>query len=132
MIRVLIVEDNELNRDMLKRRLQRSGCEVSIAIDGTDGMEKAASILPDVVLLDMSLPDLDGVDVLRSLKANPSTRLIPVIALTAHAMEEDRNSALSLGFDEFDTKPVDLSQLLAKIERLVGTTASRKQVLPKQ
>jgi CheY-like chemotaxis protein len=132
MIRVLIVEDNELNRDMLKRRLQRSGCEVSIAIDGTDGLEKAASILPDVVLLDMSLPDLDGVDVLRSIKANPSTRLIPVIALTAHAMEEDRNSALSLGFDEFDTKPVDLSQLLAKIERLVGTPASRKQVLPEQ
>ena len=120
MPKILLVEDNEMNRDMLSRRLVRSGFEVVIAIDGAQGVSMAASEQPDLILMDMSLPILDGWEATRRVKTNPITKSIPVIALTAHAMAEDREKSLAAGCDDFDTKPVELPRLLAKIQALLG------------
>jgi CheY-like chemotaxis protein len=119
MQRILLVEDNELNRDMLARRLTRSGFEVLLAVDGQEGVDAARRERPDLVLMDMSLPCLDGWAATRVLKADPRTRSIPVIALTAHAMMGDRDKALEAGCDEFATKPVDLRLLLETIEKFL-------------
>ena len=120
MARVLIVEDNELNRDMLSRRLTRRGYEVLLAHDGAQGVAMASSAVPDVVLMDMSLPVLDGWEATRRLKAAPGTRAIPIIALTAHAMTGDEAKARDAGCDDFDTKPVEIERLVGKIERWIG------------
>jgi two-component system, cell cycle response regulator DivK len=120
MARILLVEDNEMNRDMLSRRLERRGYEVIVAVDGEEGVARAKADVPDVVLMDLSLPGIDGWEATRQLKAAQETRSIPVLALTAHAMAGDREKALEVGCDEFDTKPVDLPRLLAKIEGLLG------------
>ncbi|MFL4992826.1 MAG: response regulator [Microvirga sp.] len=116
---ILLVEDNELNRDMLSRRLVRKGYDVLIAEDGAKGLSAATDGKPDLILMDMSLPVLDGWEATRRLKAEPQTRAIPVIALTAHAMSSDREKAVAAGCDDYDTKPVELERLLAKIERLL-------------
>jgi len=116
MTRILIVEDNEMNRDMLSRRLARKGYEIVMAVDGGEGVEKAASDKPDLILMDMSLPVLDGWEATRRVKANPATSAIPVIALTAHAMAGDRDKTIEAGCDDYDTKPIDLPRLLSKIE----------------
>ncbi len=121
MPRVLYVEDNEMNRDMLSRRLQRRGFEVLIAGDGEQGVTLAAAEKPDLILMDMSLPVLDGWEATRRIKAAPDTRRIPIIGLTAHAMAADRDKCLEAGCDDYDTKPVELGRLLEKIERLLGT-----------
>ncbi len=121
MAKILLVEDNELNRDMLSRRLTRRGFEVVTAIDGQQGVDVASAESPDLILLDMSLPVLDGWEAARQLKNGQATRLIPVIALTAHAMAGDRDKAIEAGCDEYDTKPVELSRLLGKIESLLKT-----------
>jgi CheY-like chemotaxis protein len=123
MAKILLVEDNEMNRDMLSRRLARNGFEVVIAVDGRKGVEMATSEKPDLILMDMSLPVMDGWDATRHVKADPVTRSIPVIALTAHAMVEDRDKAIAAGCDDFDTKPVELPRLLEKIEALLGKSA---------
>jgi two-component system cell cycle response regulator DivK len=123
MAKILLVEDNEMNRDMLSRRLVRNGFEVVIAVDGRKGVEMAASEKPDLILMDMSLPVMDGWDATRHVKADPATKSIPVIALTAHAMVEDRDKAMAAGCDDFDTKPVELPRLLGKIEALLGKSA---------
>jgi two-component system cell cycle response regulator DivK len=123
MPRLLYVEDNEMNRDMLSRRLQRRGFEVLIASDGEQGVAMAAAEKPDLILMDMSLPVLDGWQATRRLKAAPDTAGIPVIGLTAHAMATDRDKCLEAGCDDYDTKPVELGRLLEKIERLLGTAA---------
>jgi CheY-like chemotaxis protein len=120
MSKVLLVEDNEMNRDMLSRRLVRRGYEVVIAADGESGLALAGSEAPDLILMDMSLPVLDGWEATRRLKAAPATQHIPVIALTAHAMSSDRDKALEAGCDDYDTKPVELPRLLGKIEALLG------------
>ena len=120
MTRVLLVEDNEMNRDMLSRRLERRGYDVIVAVDGEEGVARAKVDAPDIVVMDMSLPGIDGWEATRQLKAAPETRAIPVIALTAHAMAGDREKALEVGCDDFDTKPVDLPRLLEKIEGLLG------------
>jgi two-component system cell cycle response regulator DivK len=112
---ILLVEDNELNRDMLSRRLERRGYTVLIAVDGVEGMESAKRDRPDLILMDMSLPILDGWEATRQLKASPGTRDIPIIGLSAHAMSGDREKALEAGCDDYDTKPVDLARLLEKI-----------------
>jgi CheY-like chemotaxis protein len=117
--KILLVEDNELNRDMLSRRLQRRGYAVVSAVDGAEGVSLAEREAPDLILLDMSLPVLDGWQAATRLKSLPATRLIPVIALTAHAMASDREQALAAGCDDFDTKPVELPRLLGKIEALL-------------
>ena len=117
-MKILLVEDNELNRDMLARRLQRRGFEVVVAVDGLEGIALAGSEAPDTILMDMSLPELDGWEATRRLKTAPGTRSIPVIALTAHAMSGDRERALAAGCDDYETKPIDLSSLVAKIEAL--------------
>ena len=119
MAKILLVEDNEMNRDMLSRRLTRKGFEVVIAIDGQEGVNKARSEAPDLILMDMSLPVMDGWEASRTLKGDAGTKGIPIIALTAHAMSEDRQSALDAGCDDYDTKPVDLKRLLGKIEGLL-------------
>ena len=119
MTHILLVEDNEMNRDMLSRRLIRKGYEITIAVDGEEGVEKAISLKPDLILMDMSLPKIDGWEATRQVKANPETQKIPVIALTAHAMAEDREKALSAGCDEYDTKPVELPRLLEKIQAML-------------
>jgi CheY-like chemotaxis protein len=119
MPKILLVEDNEMNRDMLSRRLVRSGYEVSLAVDGAQGVAMAASETPDLVLMDMSLPVLDGWEATRRLKADPATRALPVIALTAHAMSGDEKKAREAGCDDFDTKPVEYTRLVAKIEGLL-------------
>jgi CheY-like chemotaxis protein len=124
MSKILLVEDNELNRDMLSRRLLRKGYDVLTAKDGAEGAAIAASEKPDLVLMDMSLPVLDGWEATRRLKAVPETRSIPVIALTAHAMSDDKQKALQAGCDDYDTKPIELPRLLEKIERLLGTAAA--------
>lgn len=118
--KILLVEDNELNRDMLSRRLTRRGFQVVVAVDGREGVDAALRERPDLVLMDMSLPVLDGWEATRELKANPETAAIPVLALTAHAMEGARISALEAGCDDYDSKPVELDRLLGKIERLLG------------
>ncbi|MEL7351993.1 MAG: response regulator [Cyanobacteria bacterium P01_A01_bin.116] len=117
--RVLLVEDNEMNRDMLSRRLKKFGYEVAIALDGQDGVTKASQDPPDIVLMDMSLPVMDGWEATRTLKASPTTKEIPVIALTAHAMASDREKALAAGCDDYDTKPVDWPRLLGKMDALL-------------
>jgi CheY-like chemotaxis protein len=119
MPKILLVEDNEMNRDMLSRRLERKGYTVALAVDGVAGIEQAKAVAPDLILMDMSLPLLDGWEATRRLKADPATAAIPVIALTAHAMNEDRDKALGAGCDDFDTKPVELVRLLGKIEELL-------------
>jgi CheY-like chemotaxis protein len=119
MPKILVVEDNEMNRDMLSRRLERRGYQVAIALDGQEGVVRARSEPPDLILMDMSLPVLDGWEASRQLKAAPETRTIPIIALTAHAMSGDRDRALAAGCDDYDTKPIELPRLLEKIERLL-------------
>jgi CheY-like chemotaxis protein len=116
---ILLVEDNELNRDMLSRRLMRKGYQVLIAEDGAKGLSAAMEGKPDLILMDMSLPVIDGWEVTRRLKAEPETRAIPVIALTAHALSTDREKAMAAGCDDYDTKPVELDRLLGKIENLL-------------
>ena len=123
MAKILLVEDNEMNRDMLSRRLSRRGYEVVIAPDGEQGLIVAQAEKPALVLMDMSLPGIDGWEATRRLKATPDTQRIPVIALTAHAMAGDREKAMAAGCDDFDTKPVDLDRLLAKIEALLARGA---------
>jgi CheY-like chemotaxis protein len=123
MAKILLVEDNEMNRDMLSRRLIRKGYEVVMAIDGQQAVEAASSLSPDLILMDMSLPVIDGWEATRQIKAAPDTRAIPVIALTAHAMSDDRDKALQAGCDDYDTKPVDLPRLLDKISGLLARRA---------
>lgn len=118
--RVLLVEDNEMNRDMLSRRLERLGYTVIIAVDGQEGVDSARENKPDIILLDMSLPIISGWDASVKLKSMEETKNIPLIALTAHAMEEDKQKALAAGCDEFETKPIDLPQLLEKMKALLG------------
>lgn len=120
MAKILLVEDNEMNRDMLSRRLVKRGFEVVIAVDGLIGFAMATSEKPDLILMDMSLPGLSGWEASQRIKADPATAHIPIIALTAHAMAEDRDRALAAGCNEFETKPVDLASLLVKIDALVA------------
>jgi len=120
MTKLLLVEDNEMNRDMLSRRLQKKGYEVVLAVDGEDGVAKAQGEAPALILMDMSLPGIDGWEATRRIKADPTTKSIPVIALTAHALTSDREAALAAGCDDFDTKPVEITRLLAKIENLLA------------
>lgn len=124
MPRILLVEDNEMNRDMLSRRLKRKGYEVIVAVDGAEGVSKTTAEAPDLVLMDMSLPVLDGWEATRQLKADPATQSTPIIALTAHAMAGDREKALEAGCNDYDTKPIELPRLLGKIEALLGQTQS--------
>ncbi len=120
MAKILLVEDNEMNRDMLSRRLTRKGFDVVLALDGAQGVAMAKSEAPDLILMDMSLPVMTGWDATRNLKASAETASIPVIALTAHAMAADRDQAMSAGCDDYDTKPIELSRLMEKIESLLG------------
>jgi CheY-like chemotaxis protein len=123
MPRILLVEDNDMNRDMLSRRLIRSGYEVFLAVDGQQGADMALSEQPDLILMDMSLPVIDGWEATRRIKASDATRRIPVIALTAHAMAGDREKAMEVGCEDYDTKPVEMSRLLGKIAALLKSTA---------
>ena len=120
MVKILLVEDNEMNRDMLSRRLVRKKFEVVIAVDGVEGVEMSISEAPNIIIMDMSLPELDGWEATRKIKANPQTKSIPVIAMTAHAMTGDREKCLQAGCDDYDTKPVELSTLLDKIKNLIS------------
>ena len=120
MTKVLLVEDNEMNRDMLSRRLERKGFNVVFAQDGSIAVDMAGSEHPELILMDMSLPVLDGWEATRRIKANPATSNIPIIALTAHAMAGDREKALEVGCEDYDTKPVDFPRLLGKIDALIG------------
>lgn len=119
MSKILLVEDNEMNRDMLSRRLERKGYEVVIAVDGQAGVDMASSAGPDLILMDLSLPVMDGWEATRRIKADAATQNIPVIALTAHAMAGDEQKALEAGCDDYDTKPVELNRLLGKIDKLL-------------
>ena len=119
MPRILLVEDQEMNRDMLLRRLKKRGYDVEIAVDGAEGLEKVKSTSPDLILMDMSLPVIDGWEATRRLKADDETKGVPIIALTAHAMSTDREKAMEAGCDEYETKPVELPRLLAAIEKLL-------------
>lgn len=123
MRKILLVEDNDMNRDMLSRRLVRRGYEVAVALDGQEGLDQARQTKPDLVLMDMSLPVKDGWVATAELKADPVTRPIPVIGLSAHAMAGDRDRAMESGCDDYDTKPIELDRLLGKIEALLGKTA---------
>jgi len=128
MAKILLVEDNEMNRDMLSRRLQRRGYDIVMAVDGAQGVEMAKAEAPDLILMDMSLPVLDGWEATRRLKRAPATARIPVLALTAHAMSTDRDRALEAGCDDYDTKPIDMPRLLDKIQRLLtGSTPATGQ-----
>ena len=120
MARILLVEDNELNLDMLSRRLQRRGYQVELAANGKEGLQMADTTSPDLILLDLSLPEMDGWEVLRHLKKHPKMKSIPVIALTAHALVTDRNRAFEAGFDDYDIKPIELPRLLNKMELLLN------------
>jgi CheY-like chemotaxis protein len=120
MTRILLVEDNEMNRDMLSRRLERKGYEVDMAVDGRQGVDKAKTLAYDLVLMDMSLPEIDGWEATRELRSDPATKSLPIIALTAHAMSGDREKALEAGCDDYDTKPIELGRLLGKMEALLG------------
>lgn len=120
MYKILLVEDNEMNRDMLSRRLKRKGYDIIIAVDGGEGVEKAMSEKPDLILMDMSLPVLDGWTATEQLKQKTETKSTPIIALTAHAMEGDYRKAMASGCDDYDTKPIDLPRLLSKIEFLLN------------
>ena len=124
MPKILLVEDNEMNRDMLSRRLERRGYQVIIAVDGQEGVALARSHVPDLILMDMSLPVLDGWEATRQLKAALQTRAIPIIALTAHAMSGDREKALEAGCDDYDSKPVEFARLLGKIQALLHKEAT--------
>lgn len=119
MSKILLVEDNEMNRDMLSRRLERKGYEVVIAVDGQAGVDMASSAGPDLILMDLSLPVMDGWEATRRIKADATTQNIPVIALTAHAMAGDEQKALEAGCDDYDTKPVEMNRLLGKIDKLL-------------
>jgi CheY-like chemotaxis protein len=121
MAKVLLVEDNEMNRDMLSRRLKKKGFDVVMAFDGKRGVEMASEESPDIILLDMSLPVMDGWEAAKHLKESETTKSIPIIALTAHAMAGDRDKALGAGCDDYDTKPVDIKRLLEKIEGWLNT-----------
>jgi CheY-like chemotaxis protein len=123
---ILIVEDNEMNRDMLSRRLERRGYQVLLAVDGRQGLDVARTHAPDLVLMDMSLPVVDGWEATRLMKADETLKHIPVIALTAHAMASDRDKALEAGCDDYDTKPIELARLLAKIEALLVTPSAER------
>jgi CheY-like chemotaxis protein len=123
MKKLLLVEDNELNRDMLSRRLARRGYEIVQAVDGQAGIDEAARHLPDLIIMDMSLPVLDGWESTRRIKQQPETQRIPVLALTAHAMAGERERALAAGCEDYDTKPVDFARLIGKIENLLGRDA---------
>lgn len=123
MTKILLVEDNELNRDMLSRRLERKGYEVVMAVDGQQGLDMAARESPDLILMDMDLPVVDGWEATRRIKADEGMRAIPVIALTSHAMVGDRDQALAAGCDEYETKPINFPQLLGKIATLLGGAA---------
>jgi two-component system cell cycle response regulator DivK len=120
MTKVLVVEDNEMNRDMLSRRLIRRGFQVIFAVDGQQGVDLARSERPDIILMDMSLPVVDGWEATRRVKSDDATRSVPVIGLTAHAMAGDREKAIEAGCDDYDTKPVELERLIGKMERLLG------------
>lgn len=122
MAKILLVEDNELNRDMLSRRLARRGFEVVLAGDGQEGLDTARAERPDLVVMDLSLPVLDGWEAIRQLRADPEISAIPVLALTAHAMAGDRGQALAAGADDYDTKPVDFARLMTKIDALLAAT----------
>ncbi|NJP08998.1 MAG: response regulator [Leptolyngbyaceae cyanobacterium RU_5_1] len=121
MTRILLVEDNEMNRDMLSRRLERKGFQLLVAVDGIEGVAIARTEIPDLILMDMSLPKLDGWEAARQLRAAPETHSIPIIALTAHAMAGDRERCIAAGCDDYDTKPVEFPRLMAKIQALLGT-----------
>ncbi len=125
MTKILLVEDNEMNRDMLSRRLARRGYQVVIALDDEQGVAMARSEAPDLILMDMSLPVLDGWEAARQLKATPETRAIPIIALTAHAMVGDREKAIEAGCNDYDTKPIEFPRLLGKIDAVLGKEATR-------
>ena len=125
MAKILVVEDNEMNRDMLSRRLERRGYEVVIAVDGQEGVAQARSQTPDLILMDMSLPVIDGWEATRQLKAAAETRSIPIIALTAHAMAGDREKAIEAGCDDYDYKPIELPRLLDKVEAALANQPSR-------
>ena len=127
MTRILIIEDNLDNRDMLSRRLERRGFEIALAIDGEEGIEKAKDLLPDLILLDISLPQMDGFMVADILRKTPKTANIRIIALTAHAMQGDREKAIAAGCDDYDTKPVELPRLLEKIENVLTYDNSSRQ-----
>jgi CheY-like chemotaxis protein len=126
-MKILLVEDNEMNRDMLSRRLKRHSLEVVEAVDGQQALDRAHAEHPDIILMDLNLPGIDGWEATRRLRANEATRHIPIIALTAHAMSGDREKALQAGCDEYEPKPVDLAQLLAKISRLAGSSYTGKK-----
>jgi CheY-like chemotaxis protein len=126
MARILLVEDNEMNRDMLSRRLARKGYEVALAVDGRQGVEMAKTLDYDLVLMDMSLPEVDGWDATRQLKSDPATEALPIIALTAHAMSGDREKALEAGCDDYDTKPIEMGRLLGKMEALLARSGGAK------
>ena len=123
MAKILIVEDNEMNRDMLSRRLERRGYAIAIAVDGCAGVEMARTEAPDLILMDVSLPVMDGWEASRRIKGDPATAAIPIIALTAHAMTSDRDKSIKAGCNDYDTKPVELPRLLGKIEALLKTCA---------
>ncbi len=125
MVKILLVEDNEMNRDMLSRRLKRKKFEVVMAVDGAEGVEMSISEAPDVILMDMSLPIVDGWEATKKIKADPQTKNIPVIAMTAHAMAGDREKCLDAGCDDYDTKPVEFGRLLDKIKNLIGTEPTK-------
>lgn len=120
MVKILIVEDNEMNRDMLSRRLKRKGYDVIMAVDGEQGVSMAKGEIPDIILMDMSLPIIDGWEATKQIKTNEATQSIPIIALTAHAMTGDREKAIEAGCDDYDTKPIELTRLLSKIEVLIS------------
>ena len=122
-MKILLVEDNELNRDMLSRRLERRGYEVLVAVDGSEAVAAATRERPDLILMDISLPVMDGCEAMRQIRGTPETSAIPIIALTAHAMPGDRDEALAAGADDYDTKPVELPRLLQKIEGLLNAAS---------
>ena len=125
MTKILLVEDDEMNRDMLSRRLAKRGYDVSIAVDGKEAVSLAGSVSPDLILMDLSLPELDGWDAARLLKASPDTRHVPIIALTAHAIADDRQKAIDAGCDDYDTKPIQLTRLLEKMRVLLSKGDTR-------
>ena len=124
MAKILLVEDNEMNRDMLSRRLVRKGFDVVLAVDGQEGVDKASDEIPDLILMDMSLPVMDGWEATRTLKGDEATQKIPVVALTAHAMSTDREKALAAGCDAYETKPVELPRLIEAMEKLLASRAA--------
>jgi len=128
MFKILLVEDNEMNRDMLARRLERKGYEVVIAIDGQEAVRMAQSLTPDLILMDIRLPVMDGWEAMRRIKTMPETQSIPIIALTAHAMAGDMEKCMDAGCDDYDTKPIDLSRLLEKIQALLSNYDSHDKI----